>query len=231
MWNNTLLMSVLLASSAMVRAAEEESVSKDRLLTYQCDQGAQLQVSYAADASQATVALPDGKSLVLPAKPVASGFAYATAQHSLRGKGVEVTFTVGRRAPMQCRVADSTSNVAKATWALQNTYWRLRQINGQSVVLAKNQREPHLVLGSKDNRMHGFAGCNRMMGGYESAAETLHFKGVAVTMMACPEGMDTELAFTRALEQTQRYHIDDATLNLLDAEGKLLAQLEATALK
>lgn len=230
MWNKTLFGCVLLACSATAMAAED-SAGKDRQVVYQCDQWPQLQVSYAADGSKAVVGLPDGKLLTLPAKTVASGFAYATPQHSLRGKGDEVRFTVGRRAPMQCRAAASGNSAAKATWELQNTYWRLQQLNGQLVVLAKKQREPHLVLASKDSHMHGFAGCNRMMGGYESSAETLRFKGVAVTMMACPQGMETELAFTKALEQTQRYHIDGATLSLLDADGKLLAQLEATALK
>ena len=223
-----LCIAVLLAFSGVVAAAESPA-DKARVVNYQCDQWPQLQVSYAADGSQASVALPSGQALVLPAKPVASGFLYATPQHSLRGKGSEVSFTMGRRAPMQCKQAAPAAD--NAVWTLQDTYWRLRTLNGQAVVLAEQQREPHLVLGGKEGRMHGFAGCNRMMGGYELQGNSLKFKGVAVTMMACPTGMETEAAFTKALERVAGYRLDAASLTLLDGDGKVLAQLEATALK
>lgn len=229
MYQSILTAGMLLVSTAVL--ADQPALAKVREVIYQCDQLPQLRVSYAQDGAQASVALPSGKLVVLPARPVASGFLYATPQHSLRGKGDEVTFTIGRRTPMQCRSGDNVAEASKASWDLQNTYWRLQMLNDQAVVLAEQQREPHLVLGSKDGRMHGFAGCNRMMGGYELQGNSLRFKGVAVTMMACPTGMDTEAAFTRALERVAAYRLDVASLTLLDGEGKVLAQLEATALK
>lgn len=230
MSRQALCAAVLLALSGLAAAAEPPA-SPARVVNYQCDQWPQLQVSYAADGSQASVALPSGKALLLPAKQVTSGFLYATPQHSLRGKGDEVTFTIGRRMPMHCRSGANVTDAAKTSWDLQNTYWRLRQLNGQPVLLSEQQREPHFVLSGKDGRMHGFAGCNRMMGGYESTGDKLTFKGVATTMMACPNGMETEAAFGKALQQTVRFRIDGADLQLFDAEGKQLAQLEATALK
>ena len=230
MYPKNLCAAVLLALSGFA-AADESPADKSRVVNYQCDQWPQLQVSYAADGAQASVVLPSGKALVLPAKAIASGFLYETPQHSLRGKGDEVTFTIGRRMPMHCRSGGSGADVQKSRWELQNTYWRLRSLNGQPVLLAEQQREPHFVLSGKEGRMHGFAGCNRMMGGYESSGDKLKFKGVATTMMACPTGMETEAAFGKALQQTVRFRIEGADLQLFDAEGKQLAQLEATALK
>ena len=230
MSRQALFTAALLALSGFAAAAEPPA-NTARVVNYQCDQWPQLQVSYAADGSQASVALPSGKALLLPAKPAASGFLYETPQHSLRGKGDEVTFTMGRRMPMHCRSATNAAEAAKTSWDLQNTYWRLRQLNGQPVLLSEQQREPHFVLSGQDGRMHGFAGCNRMMGGYENSGDKLIFKGVATTMMACPNGMETEAAFAKALQQTVRFRIEGADLQLFDAEGKQLAQLEATALK
>lgn len=69
---------------------------------YGCDDGSALRVQFEADA--ALVTLPDGNALRLPQQPVASGIWYATPQYTLRGKGDEATWTVGRRTPLACRV-------------------------------------------------------------------------------------------------------------------------------
>jgi heat shock protein HslJ len=49
------------------------------------------------------------------------------------------------------------------------------------------------------------------------------------TMMACPEGMDTEQAFLGALGQTTRYTISGQFLQIY-ADDQLLARLEAVYL-
>jgi len=44
--------------------------------------------------------------------------------------------------------------------------------------------------------------------------------------MACPEGMDVETSFIRALESTETYQINGDLLQLRDQEGKTKAVLK-----
>jgi membrane-bound inhibitor of C-type lysozyme len=71
-------------------------------VVYTCDDGNALRVQFEGEA--ALVTLPDGNTLRLPQQPAASGIWYATPQYTLRGKGDDATWTIGRRAPMACRV-------------------------------------------------------------------------------------------------------------------------------
>jgi heat shock protein HslJ len=50
---------------------------------------------------------------------------------------------------------------------------------------------------------------------------------MAGTMMACPEGMDTEKAFLGALSQANRAKITRQHLELFDATGNRVARFEA----
>jgi membrane-bound inhibitor of C-type lysozyme len=72
---------------------------------YACDDGTVLAVRFNADGRTASVELPGQQPLVLLQQPAASGFRYETPQHSLRGKGDEAMWTVGRRAPVRCLVS------------------------------------------------------------------------------------------------------------------------------
>jgi membrane-bound inhibitor of C-type lysozyme len=72
-----------------------------RSVHFACDNGSSLSVLF--ENSQATVTPAGGKPLVLPQSITADGFLYMTPQHSLRGKGNEVTWTVGRMIPTTCK--------------------------------------------------------------------------------------------------------------------------------
>lgn len=50
----------------------------------------------------ATVTLADGTQLDLPAQKAASGFMYSNGQYTLRGKGNEATWAVGRMLAEYC---------------------------------------------------------------------------------------------------------------------------------
>jgi heat shock protein HslJ len=45
--------------------------------------------------------------------------------------------------------------------------------------------------------------------------------------MACPDGMDTEQAFLKALGQVTRWKITGQSLELLDSGSKVVAQFKA----
>jgi heat shock protein HslJ len=61
--------------------------------------------------------------------------------------------------------------------------------------------------------------------------EQLTFSQMAGTLMACPQGMDTEKAFLNALTQVKKWKISGQQLELLDADDRMVAHLEAVYLK
>lgn len=115
--------------------------------------------------------------------------------------------------------------------AITETQWRLKKVGDQAVVPGKGQKKPYLKLESKDHRVVGFSGCNRLTGSYKLEGKELSFGPTAGTKMACAEGMEIEKTFTQALPRVKAFKIAGQSLTLLDGAGKVLAQLEAVAEK
>lgn len=115
---------------------------------------------------------------------------------------------------------------APAAAALQDTYWKLVELDGQPVTTREGMREAHIVLDATGTRAHGHAGCNDFFGTYESGDGTLTFSHMGSTMKACLEEMDTERAFLNALQSATRYDLRGQTLELYNGE-QLLARFEA----
>src|SRR6185503_1942759 len=116
-----------------------------------------------------------------------------------------------------------------ATSTLQNTYWKLTALNGKPVFVAEQQHEPSLVLHSENSRIAGSGGCNRLMGSYEVRGHEVRFGQLAGTMMACPDGMDTEKEFLDTLPHMTRWRIVGEHLEFYDASGTVLGRFEARA--
>ena len=110
--------------------------------------------------------------------------------------------------------------------ALSGTYWKLLEIEGRPIITPQGQKDAHMLLASDDSAVQGFAGCNNFFGQYSGTGDILTFSGLGSTMMACPEGMDTEVAFLQVLGKTNRAVIDGKYLQLY-VEDRLLARLEA----
>lgn len=115
--------------------------------------------------------------------------------------------------------------------SLKETYWKLTRLGDSSVTVAANQKEPHIILHTADNRVTGSGGCNSLTGAFELKGVNLTFGRTASTMMACVNGMETEQALHKALGQTRRYKITGQHLDLLDEAGKSVARFESVALK
>ena len=109
---------------------------------------------------------------------------------------------------------------------LQNTYWKLLEIEGQAVAVSSAGKQPHLILSTAESQAKGNGGCNNFFGNYELDGEKLNFGVMASTMMACPDGMDTERNFHGVLEQTTRFEISGLFLELYN-EDQLLARFVA----
>ena len=115
--------------------------------------------------------------------------------------------------------------------SLENTYWKLTYLGKAAVTVSSQQREPHLVFDSESHRVSGSGGCNGLTGSYEVKGDELTFRQMASTMMACPEGMDTEKAFLKALEDVKTWRIKKRKLELFDAGGDAVAIFEARDVK
>lgn len=138
------------------------------------------------------------------------------------GREVEILLRMVSRAP---------SEPAPVVDNLENTYWKLMLLGGEKVVVVENQREPHLVLRSEDHRVTGSTGCNRLTGSFNLEGDRLSFGQMVTTRMACVHGMETEATLTAALTQVAGFKMIEDRLELYDAEGQLLMELEARALE
>ncbi|MFT3664169.1 META domain-containing protein [Piscinibacter sp.] len=105
-------------------------------------------------------------------------------------------------------------------------YWKLVELRGRPVPALA--REPHLLLKVEDKRATGFGGCNGFGANLEldEGKARIRFEHIAATMMACPDGLETEQAFYEALRSADGYTLDGKRLTLHRAGGAPLARFE-----
>lgn len=108
--------------------------------------------------------------------------------------------------------------------ALAGSDWTLVTLDGEPVAPLSDGRRP--TLGFEADRVYGFAGCNRLNGGYRTEGREIGFTQIAMTRMACAEGMDIEQRFSRALERVSGYEMEDDRLVLEGDDGRPVAVLE-----
>ena len=115
-------------------------------------------------------------------------------------------------------VAQGTAAVASAP--LEDTDWKLVELDGKAIVTAPaQQREVRMTLASAGSRVSGFSGCNPFVGGYEREGAALRFKPLAGTRMACiPPLMELEVQVLKMLGTTSGYRIEGQRLMLLSGE-------------
>ena len=112
---------------------------------------------------------------------------------------------------------------------LEDTEWTLIEVAGM-LVHKGDGPEPNFTLHAADKRMSGSSGCNRLVGSYELSGDSLHFKPMAMTRMACQEAlMKQEQALEKAFAATTSYKLVGATLELRDAE-RVLARFRSSPL-
>jgi heat shock protein HslJ len=116
----------------------------------------------------------------------------------------------------------------KLSIELQETYWRLIEINGQPATNPSGkQKEPHIILKKEQNRLQGAGTCNTLMGSYElEEGNRLRFSEVASTRMTCGD-MSVEDQLKMVLEATDNYVINGKYLMLHKARMTPLAMFEA----
>jgi copper homeostasis protein (lipoprotein) len=109
--------------------------------------------------------------------------------------------------------------------ALENTYWRATQLEGQPVPAVQPGSQAYLVF-EAGGRVSGSDGCNRVAGTYELNRDNIRFAPMAATRMACPGPAETERAFGYAVTNASFWRILGDRLELYDADGVRLARFE-----
>ena len=146
-----------------------------------------------------------------------SGFAFLAC-------GVVLAAGCSDSAPPRAAPAQHPS-----TTTLEDVQWTLVELDGEALK-ALSRGPPTLTLASKDKRMSGFAGCNRMMGGYELDGNALKFSAMATTRIACID-VTPEEPLLRALQATASWKVTTNTLELFDATGTVRSRWSVTMIE
>jgi copper homeostasis protein (lipoprotein) len=146
----------------------------------------------------------------------------------MEGPGPRPTLVVDRFLSI---AVEPDCGTAPAAASLVNTYWKLVRLGDEAVTVGAEQREPYFILQSLEPRVAGDGGCNRFMGNYAVEANRLTFGPLAGTMMLCEHGMEQEQAFLNALAKVATWRIDGERLELFDAAGNSVVQLESRYLR
>lgn len=107
---------------------------------------------------------------------------------------------------------------------LIGTQWQLIQLGGKSI--RPEAGNYTLTFDGEENRIAGTDACNRITGTYRTdETRALKIGPLGSTRMACPD-LQTEQAFTAALEAATHYDMDGPMLLIL-RDGELQAVFQA----
>jgi putative lipoprotein len=125
-----------------------------------------------------------------------------------------------------------TCERARADSEFENTYWRIASLDGMALTVVDGNREPHVIFRTEEGAFAATVGCNQMNGGFERTGDSsLSLRPGAMTMMACPPPLDTaERQMVDVFGRTAGFRILGPTMALLDADGVVIAHLEAVYL-
>ena len=99
--------------------------------------------------------------------------------------------------------------------------WTLVELGGHTAPLGAGRKPGTIAFDTKASRVSGFAGCNRFSGTYKTTGDALAFGPLALTKMACDEGMDLENLYADALSRTTRFEFVGGSLTLLHEKDSL----------
>jgi heat shock protein HslJ len=120
---------------------------------------------------------------------------------------------------VQCK----NTKVSTTKSSLENTHWRLSEMNGNPIITIEASRDVYFMMTTEQGqkRVTGFAGCNNITGGYTLSGRKVKFT-IASTRMMCPdEQMAVEDFLLKALSSAASYQLDGNVLQLFDGETSL----------
>lgn len=106
-------------------------------------------------------------------------------------------------------------------------YWKLIELNGNKIILGKNQdTAPHLTLKNKNGQVFGHGGCNSFQGSHElSEGNKIKFSKMGATKMFC-DHMETEQALLNVLEMADNYSVEKDTVSLNNSTMVSIAKFQ-----
>jgi heat shock protein HslJ len=134
-------------------------------------------------------------------------------------------FTLRTAVGLICLLAVGCAQNKPATLALSEQtlggdVWALVELRGQPVPLGADGRAISISFAAQ--RASGFSGCNRFTGAYTLEGNRLGFGNLAVTRMACAQGMQTEDAVLDALGRVVLAVIEGDRLRMMDDDSSVL---------
>jgi heat shock protein HslJ len=115
---------------------------------------------------------------------------------------------------------------------LEGSSWKLVSYHDGESALVSVLNGTEITAAFAESKLSGSAGCNNYFASYDFEGETLTLGPAATTRKMCaePEGiMEQERAYLAALASVAGYRVEGERLELLDAEGALVATFEAAA--
>jgi putative lipoprotein len=107
---------------------------------------------------------------------------------------------------------------------LAGGHWRPSTITTESLTA----ETPIYVAFSEDGKVTGFGGCNRFFGGYTVSGNSIKIGPLASTRKGCPDTLNLEVEFFKALQEAETFEQTDEGLVLLGPDGAKLAELVHT---
>lgn len=122
-------------------------------------------------------------------------------------------------ALVACQSPRTASSESAFRSAVAGVDWQLIELNAKTAPAGAGGRRVTLRFDADSARAGGFAGCNSFGGSYSIAGDSLRFGPLAMTRMACTEGMQLESTLTAALTATRRYELTSTQLKLFGPSG------------
>lgn len=121
--------------------------------------------------------------------------------------------------PPESTSVDSLAASGGTMPSLFDITWNLVELDGQAAPTGMGGRPATLLLDREEQRASGFAGCNRMSGSFTHSADSISFGPLAMTRMACTEGMELEQRYSAALGKVTTLRLTAAGLELMSDSG------------
>ena len=119
---------------------------------------------------------------------------------------------------------NACGSTRKVNTELAGKYWKLVELNGNSVAAEQTIKAPHIVLDMSNYKFSGNAGCNTIVGSFQlGTPNKITFSQVIATRMMCLN-MEMEDQLLKIFDAIDGYAIDGDTLIFMDASETPLAR-------
>ena len=119
----------------------------------------------------------------------------------------------------------SCGGIKKAALTDIDGEWNITEIDGARLK-PTGSRAPFIGFDTKEGRIYGYSGCNRIMSAIDKKTGKMSFGNMASTMMACPD-METESKVQGALVKVKSFRkAGESKVELCDDTGSPVVTLE-----